>query len=105
MKDINLLATYLKRKYRGRIEILDVPNKTFKFNPYNMVIYYNKNKNLRVLVDDGRVAMDWWTSIIDMNRRPQYRAELHMSDPNFFQNLDNVLLKVGMKPSRLKARF
>lgn len=102
--DIDLLTTYLTRKYTGRVD--------YEFGKSIIYIWYGKNgnKRIQIAVDNGRLDICWY-NVLYIAKTPNNPSNgrrlvtLYMADPEFLAKLHELLLKIGLKPSRLKATF
>jgi hypothetical protein len=93
MNDIEILARYLQRRFRGRVEIFDGIDKWS-----NLRIYVRNSISVEFWVKDGE---------IEIHRASWHvKTKLHMADPDFEVKLYVFLVdKAGVKPSRLKAEY
>ena len=99
MKDVEILAKYLQRRFKGRIETFSgiVFNNNAAITNSNLRIYHRRN-TVEFWVDDGDVTIQ--------NYRPACSIKMHMAYPDFETKLYVFLTdKAGVKPSRLKAEY
>lgn len=93
MNDVEILAKYLQRRFRGRVEMFEGIEKYS-----NLRIYLTNSKVVEFWVKDGEV---------NIHRASRGASiQLHMADPDFEVKLYVFLTdKAGVKPSRLKAEY
>jgi hypothetical protein len=93
MTDVEILAKYLQRRFKGRVEIFEGIDKYS-----NLRIYVRNSTAVEFWVNDGEVYIHRasWGS----------KTKLHMADPDFEVKLYVFLTdKAGVKPSKLKAEY
>lgn len=95
MRDAELLATYLRRRYRGRVELL-LENKR------KQVTIAYKRRTIEFYMFNGEVEVHWRPNSNSVLRKTKF----HMATPTFKEDFDKFLLgDLRLQFSKLKADF
>lgn len=99
MEDVEILAQYLRRRFRGRVETFDtIDDWSKKYS--NLRLYLSNSKVVEFWVEDGEVEIHRGVGDFLVG------TKLHIADPDFEVKLYVFLTdKAGVKPSRLKAEY
>ena len=99
MEDVEILAKYLRRRFKGRVETFATVG-DWKPKYSNLRLYLSNSKIVQFWVEDGEVEIHRGVGDLLVG------TKLHMADPDFEVKLYVFLTDIaGVKPSRLKAEY